>query len=325
MAQIMDYKEQQTDISSMLIRSISAGNLNFLLGAGCSQPAISTLDVTEKVINNAYKNGREIEGLKLTYKFLSSIIKINSKLVSEKPEDVIQHTRNTYIKFLNNLLKLLQKRSTTLHFKLINIFTTNYDLFLEDAGAKIPNLFLNDGFHRNTNLENKFYFSSHEFFNYRGYFDALYDYKIDLPVFNLIKLHGSLSWRVDSDNRIAFNNEFPKELTADESEEEDALHRYNSALAVVLPNAQKYRDSVITDIYYDLIRLFSYELERPNSVFLAMGFSFRDEHLSKVISRGLRNSSLLFVAFAHNDKDVSFLENKFKECNNFIIVKNKTG
>ncbi len=322
MAQVIDLREQYNELENILIKSISSGNLNFLLGAGCSYPAISTLGITEKEIDEAWRLDKKIKGLQLTYKFLSSIIKINSQLISGKIEDNIMNTRNMYISFLTGLQYLLQKRSNTLHFKLINIFTTNYDLFLEDAGARVYNMFLNDGFFRNTHLQNKFYFSTQEFFNYRGHLDALYDYKIDLPIFNLIKLHGSLSWKLDQDKRICFNNEFPKELTDKEIDKEEMLHEYNTTLALVLPNSQKHRDSVMMDVYYDLIRVFSYELERPNSLFLSIGFSFKDEHLAKVINRGLRNPSLLFVSFAYNEEDLRFLKNRFKEFNNFIIVKN---
>lgn len=322
MAQVFELQKQKKEIDDLLAKGTSSSNLNVLLGAGCSQPAISNLGVTEKEIDAAMKDDEPLKVEQLTYKFLSSIIEVNSKLISETQEETIENTRKTYSSFLRCLRNLLHKRNTALHFNLINIFTTNYDLFIEDAASRLPDLFLNDGFCRNTNLQNKFYFSPTEFFHYRGHADYLYDYKTDLPVFNLIKLHGSLSWKLEQglNSRILFNNELPKTLTTEQETDMLSLRAYNQTCAVVLPSMQKHQTSVITDVYYDLIRLFSYELERPNSLFLAMGFSFRDEHLCKVITRGLSNPSLLFFSFAYSKEDLGYLEQKFKDFNNFIIV-----
>ncbi|WP_440255550.1 hypothetical protein [Candidatus Avelusimicrobium sp.] len=323
MAQVFDLREQKKNIDALLAKGTSSSNLNFLLGAGCSEPAISGLGVTEKEIDAAMRDNNSLKVEQLTYKFLSSIIEINLKLIAEIHEDKIENTRKIYSSFLSCLQNLLYKRKTSLHFNLINIFTTNYDLFVEEAASRLPDLFLNDGFCRNTNLQNRFYFSPAEFFHYRGHADYLYDYKTDLPVFNLIKLHGSLSWKLEqgSENRIFFNNDLPKSLPTEQSAE-DSLRKYNQTCAVVLPSMQKHRTSVITDVYYDLIRLFSYELERPNSLFFAMGFSFKDEHLCKVIRRGLANPSLLFLAFAYSREDLSYLSEEFKDFNNFVIIKN---
>lgn len=322
MARVFDLEKQKKEIDDWLAKGTSSSNLNVLLGAGCSQPAISGLGVTEEEIDAVMKNDESLKAEQLTYKFLSSIIEVNLKLISETKDDTIENTRKTYSSFLSCLQNLLRKRKTSLHFNLINIFTTNYDLFIEDAASRLPDLFLNDGFCRNTNLQNKFYFSPPEFFHYRGHADYLYDYKTDLPIFNLIKLHGSLSWKLEqgSNSRIFFNNELPEALTTEQQNDESLLRKYNHACTVILPSMQKHQTSVITDVYYDLIRLFSYELERPNSLFLAMGFSFRDEHLCKVISRGLSNPSLLFLSFAYCKEDADYLENKFRDFNNFIIV-----
>lgn len=324
MAQVFDLEKQKKVIDDLLAKGASSGNLNVLLGAGCSQPAISGLGVTEKEIDAAMKANEFFKAEKLTYDFLSPIIEVNSKLISGNQENTIENTRKTYTSFLSCLQKLLHKRKTSLHFNLVNIFTTNYDLFIEAAAARLPDLFLNDGFCRNTDLQNKFYFSSAEFFHYRGHADYLYDYKTDLPVFNLIKLHGSLSWKLepeDANSHIFFNNKLPKPLTAAQQANASSLKEYNHTCGIILPSMQKHQTSVITDVYYDLIRLFSYELERPNSLFLAMGFSFRDEHLCKVIHRGLSNPSLLFLSFAYCQEDSDYLENKFRDFNNFIIVR----
>lgn len=323
MAQVFDLREQRKSVDDLLTKGMSSSNLNFLLGAGCSQPAIASLGVTEENIDAAIKKGNSLEIESLTYDFLSPIIDINSKLISGEEQEDIQNTQKNYLNFLKNLQYLLYERRTSLHFNLINIFTTNYDLFIENAGAQLEHFFLNDGFCRNTNLQNKFYFSSKEFFHYRGIADYLYDYKIDVPVFNLIKLHGSLSWKLvrDSGDHICFNNKFPENLTS-EQKTKDALQHYNQTCAVILPSLEKHKTSVITDVYYDLIRIFSYELERPNSMFFAIGFSFKDEHLSKLIRRALSNPSLSFIAFAYNEKDVNDLQEKFKTFNNFFIIKN---
>ncbi len=99
---------------------------------------------------------------------------------------------------------ILFERKNILLPRQANIFTTNYDLFIEKAASALPNVTLNDGFDRTSAVGSRYLFSPEK------YFDRIYrssssnDRISELPVINLIKVHGSLSWQRDSDREIRF-------------------------------------------------------------------------------------------------------------------------
>jgi hypothetical protein len=79
--------------------------------------------------------------------------------------------------------------------KQANVFSTNYDLFPENAFEEIrTGITFNDGFSRSPLLYRSFRFSMSEFFNSIYNNGNSYNYRVQVPCLNLIKLHGSLSW-----------------------------------------------------------------------------------------------------------------------------------
>ena len=57
------------------------------------------------------------------------------------------------------------------------------------------------------------------------------------------------------------------------------------------------------------MRLFSNELEKPNTILFVGGFSFADEHLSKITLRAANNNpTLLIVVFAYQQADKVLIE-----------------
>ena len=106
-------------------------------------------------------------------------------------DDVVS-TQNNYAEVHACIRNALTRRRTGLLPRRINLFTTNYDLFIEDAAVKNNNVILNDGFrHARRYLQpdsiryQMFYQTIHATGN-------LYNYSVELPTVNLIKLHGSL-------------------------------------------------------------------------------------------------------------------------------------
>ncbi len=329
MANVINLDKEREKIERILKKGLASSNVSFLLGAGCSSMAIPHDKVNEEMINEASKNQDVEKETRLIYEFLSNIVSVCRQLTEEIQDQTVENTRETYMDFLKLLYEWLIKRHTPLHFRIINIFTTNYDLFIEAAASQYSQITLNDGFKRDTNLQKKYYFSSQEFCNYKTHAEYLYDYKTDLPIFNLIKLHGSLSWKQVDQSKITFNTEFPQIYNTKDPKE---LKKYNETFSLILPNIEKYHNTVLHDTYYDMIRLFSYELGRHNSLFISIGFSFKDSHLVQVLKRELMNPSLIFIAFAYNFQDVEYYNMLFKEYSNFFIVcsrdpedKNKEG
>src|SRR5262249_46455982 len=136
-----------------------------------------------------------------------------------------------------------------------------------------------------------------------------YDKTAELPVFNLMKLHGSLSWQIDGDDSILFSVSLrhikevaanslspahlvdvpsgatiPMLLSALGGKIADAatsafMEAYEKRLTIVNPTKEKFRHTLMNQTHYELLRLYSNELEKENTVLFAMGFSFADEHI----------------------------------------------
>lgn len=64
----------------------------------------------------------------------------------------LECTRKNYDAFMSSLEKILTRRRTGLLPRRINVFTTNYDLFIEEAATRNNNILFNDGFNRRSNI-----------------------------------------------------------------------------------------------------------------------------------------------------------------------------
>ncbi|MDX8024597.1 hypothetical protein SK430_26500, partial [Escherichia coli] len=69
--------------------------------------------------------------------------------------DDVRSTQDNYAKFMRALEMLLTRRRTGLLPRRVNLFTTNYDLFIEDAAVKNNNVILNDGFRQRADIYNR--------------------------------------------------------------------------------------------------------------------------------------------------------------------------
>jgi hypothetical protein len=223
---------------------------------------------------------------------------------------------------LGALENILSERRTSLLPKQATIFTTNYDLFIEKAAVQRAALRLNDGFSRIPSLENRMAFSSRNFFNATYNTGNLYFYKVEIPGINLIKLHGSLSWRRAKDEIIySAASRDPPPVSASVP----VIQEYLDGYAVVLPQSGKFRATMMERNYYELLRIFANELDRENSLLLAFGFSFGDEHIRDIVKRALQNPTLRLVTFAHDAVAREFLVDLFSPFNNVEVISRKPG
>ncbi|MEK9138470.1 MAG: hypothetical protein AAB393_15195, partial [Bacteroidota bacterium] len=70
----------------------------------------------------------------------------------------------------------------------------------------------------------------------------------------------------------------------------------------VNPTKDKFRQTVLNDTYYDLLRIYSNELEKENSLLFAMGFSFADEHIRQLTIRAADvNPTLMIYVLAYDE------------------------
>ena len=69
--------------------------------------------------------------------------------------------------------------------------------------------------------------------------------------------------------------------------------------------------------YYDQIRMFANELERQNTLLIAFGFSFADEHILQIIGRALvSNPTLTLLVFPYCEDDLNNFSEIFRFNNN---------
>ncbi|MBI2254763.1 MAG: SIR2 family protein [Proteobacteria bacterium] len=153
------------------------------------------------------------------------------------------------------------------------IFTTNYDLTIEEAARRLRFTII-DGF---SHTLDQVYDRQH------------FDYDIvrreaskDAPdyisnVFHLYKLHGSTDWRrTDSDIVRSRDNDVGKPV-------------------LIYPRSSKYQEA-FEPPYLDMMGAFQASLREPDTSILIVGFGFKDDHISRPIISALEsNLSLRLV------------------------------
>ena len=83
------------------------------------------------------------------------------------------------------------------------------------------------------------------------------------------------------------------------------INDYKNSFIIVNPTKEKFRDTVQNKNYYELLRIFSNELEKENSLLIVNGFSFRDEHLTDLIKRSMVNPSLKLLIFSFTKENIA--------------------
>lgn len=316
--------QQKDGYITKLRKSIQSSNLNFLLGSGCSLPGVKTLGNIEKTYTEEVEKGQNDAANKLLFEFLKPFLMEPSEWKDTSKPDT-KDTLKNYQSFLENVSHLLTERKNGLLQKRATIFTTNYDLFIEGAFEDInTQIHLIDGFKRSPGLANPFKFLSSEFFNTLYNDGNLYNYKVEIPSINLIKLHGSMNWKIHQDN-IVISVEHLGQLKAEHdkllaSGDVAEMAKFNKKVSVVLPRKEKFKDTLLDQNYYDLLRLYANELDKENTLLIVNGFSFADEHICEITKRALKNPTLLLVVFCFNKKDKESFEKMFFSNKNVDVV-----
>ena len=157
-----------------------------------------------------------------------------------------------------------------------SVITTNYDILFEEAAAD-NNFIIFDGFN----------FTSQPKFD-----SSLFDWNLVKEVnnintreveykdktFNLIKIHGSLTWEKQDGGIILRKN---KDSIID-----------TDKMVMIFPSSDKYAQSY-QEPYFELFTKFQELINRPNTLLISSGFSFSDDHISKMITQALKNNNSL--------------------------------
>lgn len=84
-------------------------------------------------------------------------------------------------------------------------------------------------------------------------------------------------------------------------------------LMIVNPTNKKFEDTVLNKYYYDLLRIYSNELEKENSILFVMGFSFADQHIrSLTMQVANSNPTLIIYIFCYESTSNDIYENDIK-------------
>ena len=322
MARVLDVETATEEIRKTLARSFQSANVNFLIGSGASYPAIPTAGDAEAEIASLFEAGDQNAAYLKLYDFLSTIQTPTNSMIAGATNAKITATVANYTEYLGILEAVLSERRTSLLPKQATIFTTNYDLFIEQAAVSYSTMRLNDGFTRIPSLTGRAEFSSRTFFTTTSTTGNLYNYKVDIPSINLIKLHGSLSWKRDGDSVLFSVVDNPLLSTGKTAAE---VKTFVDAYAVVLPETRKFHTTLMDGTYYELLRIYNNELDREGTLLVSFGFSFTDSHILAITKRALKNPTLKLVTFAFSEKDRETLIKLFDGCNNVDIISPDPG
>lgn len=311
---------QTEGVALVLERHIQSAHLNFLFGSGASSPAIELAGTVEQEIDKCLARSQYDEANQQALEFIEDLEYQHQFLPDDYTEgDDTDITLQNYVRFMQSIDRILFERKNILLPRQANIFTTNYDEFFEVAASKLPSLLLNDGFNRRVGGDG-FQYGPEAFFDrvYRS--GTVYRHQSEVPSVNLIKLHGSVSWKRDEDQRIVFGSAETHQLTVVEKDNPPVVASALAKRAVILPNMRKFESTLLDRIYFDLLRLYSNALEIENSLLFVFGFSFADQHILDITRRALRNPTAKVVLFAYSSADVVDFEAKFSAHRNVLII-----
>ncbi|GIT93137.1 hypothetical protein JANAI62_35790 [Jannaschia pagri] len=308
-------------VARLLERYIQSAHLNFLFGSGASMPAIQLAGNVEQEVDQHLVASEYEEANKKALTFIEELEYQHGFLPAGYTEgDDTDITLKNYLHFLSSIDRILFERKNILLPRQANVFTTNYDEFFEVAASLLPSLVLNDGFNRRIG-NSGFEFAPELFFDrvYRS--GTVYQHQSEIPAINLIKVHGSISWKRQANEKITLGEPETDQLTVVQKNNPKDVSDALAKRAVILPNMRKFESTLLDRVYFDLLRLYSNAMEMENALLFVFGFSFADEHILDITRRALRNPTAQVVVFSYSQKGAVDLEAKFSAYRNVIIIK----
>ncbi len=305
-----------TDFSNTLTKALQSCHINFLLGSGASSPAIPVAGMIEKDLNALLNDEGALRTKK--FEFLRGVQSSSNNLIGHTETADDTTTLDYYREFLRVVSRILEERKTDLLPRQATVFSTNYDLFIERASEDVAALRLNDGFLRGPSVGARHRFQPEIYFDVTSKTGTLFQYKTAVPTVNLLKLHGSLSWQTKGPD-LLYNAEVRTIPDPKARGFAKLLPKFLDQFSLVLPTKEKFRQTLVERTYYDLLRILANTLEVENTVLIAFGFSFEDEHIRDLVTKALKNPTLLLVIVAHSGSSVEGYKEKFENHKNVVI------
>jgi hypothetical protein len=218
-------------------------------------------------------------------------------------EKAVLEAENGYVAL--SLLKrfLISFSSRTATRDRLNIFTTNYDRFIEytldSAGIYTLDRFVGklNPIMRMHKMELDFHYNPPGIRGEPRYVEGVVRYT---------KLHGSLDWCINEEEIRKEPMPFGTELKEDDIA--DPYERY-----VIYPNSAKGIDTAYFP-YSELFRDFSTATCRPNSVLVTYGYGFGDSHINSILldMMTIPSTHLVIISF---DKADGRIQKFVEKCN----------
>jgi len=330
---------------------VQDSHLSFLIGAGTPADFFEQLGPIEAVLTELGSETDEARLARASVQgfFFEKVLAPNVLLMAKDAS--AQPLIKSYARFVALLNRILLKRRSTILSKQANLFTTNVDMAFEVA-LELLEIDVNDGFAGKINPR----LDLGEFSTLRFRQGTRFEYRSEIPVMNLFKIHGSAAWRQKTediyfDHRLELVQEIKVKfetaktdllpiasrddiITADllaaasghapTAAVGDFTDAYDQ-LSIVNPEKTKFASTVLNKTYYELLRRLANELEKENCALIAHGFSFRDEHLLDIVLRAAAtNPTLQVIIFCHSRKAFGetkalFPEEKVKNGNVLLV------
>jgi hypothetical protein len=218
--------------------------------------------------------------------FISAVLQTEHQfLQSEKSQEAL--------KYLQNFLFSFASRAATRDR--LNIFTTNYDRFIEYA-CDLSGILILDRFvgkivpvFRTNKLELDYHYNPPGIRGEPRYVEGVIRYT---------KIHGSLDWRFHEDQIVKSLLPFGTDSNHPAIPEEPSDH------VVIYPNSSKGIETAFYP-YSELFRDFSCAVSKPNSVIVTYGYGFGDSHINRILEDMLNIPSTHIVIIAWDAWDAT--------------------
>lgn len=171
---------------------IESSHLNFLVGAGTSVPFFAQLGNIEEALTDladttAPETVKALVRASIQGYFFENVLVPNHAVIDREPR--AESVLRSYATFMRTLNRILLRRHSTLLSKQANVFTTNVDMLFEVAMEELG-IDFSDGFTGKIRPR----FDPGDFNTLRFRAGSRYEHRFEVPVFNLVKIHGSASW-----------------------------------------------------------------------------------------------------------------------------------
>jgi hypothetical protein len=343
---------------------IQSCNINFLIGSGASNPYLSTLGNIEILLTELSKQKLEVKIYNLIkaslykiycetvmFRNIDSEIKKYQQEISIKKHEGEKNKYEEYIEVLDEYKNLLLSLNEILLFrynnlltKQVNLFSTNIDLFVEKA-LEETGLEFNDGFKGRL----KPVYNLSNFQKSYSKTSSHYDNLSEIPVFNLLKLHGSVNWektekqiihsrfliqlikvkdelnKITTSKYLTISNKTTFEELIQEANKIEDIDKLNfesffnkyDKLLIVNPTKEKFKTTVFDEQFYELLRIYANSLEKENTLLFTLGFSFADEHIKQITVRAAdSNPTLQVIVFAYCEEDIDKIKKELGQIKN---------